>query len=173
MNSGFSERTIRTKLLMWFLSIFLIAGSIYVFDHFDNEGWDVSRAIFQLCLFLVSLGVLLYTISPSKFSWGLRLVAFVMFSGYFVYFFDQLVVQKGTFSPAISRSTPSAFNALLGFLLIGVPSLFYMLWGSIWGNVDRREKVKKTDYMFFYMAISVQWFILGLSVLSVVYYFVF
>ncbi len=160
------------KSLCWILSLSLVYLSIYLFAFLGREGWDVYEITFQLGVILIAFGTLAYTVSPKRFAWGLRLVTFVIFLSFFSYFFNQFVVQQSAFAFTVSRSSTTTFNALLGFLIIGVPCLMYSLWGSIWGNIQKnRDDEIERNTLSFYIALATQWVFLLLSFFSIVYYF--
>jgi len=157
-------------VLMWVLTPLMVAFTFFMFIFFNSDEWTTPRIVGQIAFSLMALGMLVTTIAPKHGWWGIRLVAFVIFAGYFSYLINQFVIQDQSFDPTVARSSASPFNALLGFLFFGIPCLMYSLWGSTWGKIGHNpEEVTKSDIVNFYIAWCAQWLFLGLSLLSAIY----
>ncbi len=157
-------------MIMWVLTPVVIVFALFMFISFDSDEWTTPRVIGQVAFSLVAFGMLVTTVAPTRGWWGIRLVTFVIFAGYFFYLIDQFVIQSNSLEPTVSRSATSPFNALLGFLFFGIPCLLYSLWGSTWGSIGRSsEKATKTDIVSYYIAWGAQVLFLALSLFSVIY----
>jgi hypothetical protein len=67
---------------------------------------------------------------PLRFRWACRLVCAEVFLAYLAYFVHEWVFSSHAFRLVEPTSAASPRNALLGLLIIGIPSLAYALTGS-------------------------------------------
>jgi len=166
------DKSFTVRLLLWLLSLSFVYISVSLLAFLGREGWDLDEIVFQTGITLITFGMLVYTASPKRFAWGLRLITFVIFLAFLGYLFNQFIIQQSSFNVAMSRTSPTPFNALLGFLIIGIPCLMYSLWGSIWGAQKTRSGTEGNS-LSYWIALTAQWVFLLLSLLSIVYYFLF
>lgn len=92
--------------------------------------WDASRVIFVSLAeaFLLSLILALY--DPLRFRWAARCVTGVVFCAYLMYVVDEVLLGgKGAGVGSGVRSGPSPTRAVAGFVAIGLPCLWYTIFG--------------------------------------------
>jgi hypothetical protein len=64
-----------------------------------------------------------------RFWWAARSVTAIVFAAYAAYLIDEFFLSGRPFAPT-PRSVASPWNSLLGFLAIGLPALWYTLFGK-------------------------------------------
>jgi hypothetical protein len=92
--------------------------------------WTAPRVIFvslvEVLLFSLTLG--LY--DPLRFSWATRCVSGVVFCAYLAYVVDETFLSGVSAGGASgSRPGPSPWKAMAGFIAIGLPCLWYTMFG--------------------------------------------
>lgn len=85
----------------------------------------VARMVVEGALALLFLAVIL----PHHFAWAGRILCALVFLTFLLYFGTELWEDPGGLFRVGQRSESNAFNALLGTLVIGLPSLTYALRG--------------------------------------------
>ena len=101
--------------------------------------WSPSRVIFVVLAeaFLLSLVLALY--DPLRFRWAVRCVTGVVFCAYLAYAVDEVFLSgKGSGGGPGGRSGPSPQRAVAGFIAIGLPCLWY----TIFGRFSLRDKAQ-------------------------------
>ena len=114
-----------TPFVRWTLipALLLFAISIPVM----MDQWTLGRALLVTGLSTTAVlyaGALAW---PSRLRWAGRAVAGLVFVFYAIYAIDQWFFSEAPFVLVEPRSSASPRNALLGLLVIGVPSLIYAL----------------------------------------------
>ena len=101
--------------------------------------WSVSRVIFVVLAeaFLLSFTLALY--DPLRFGWAVRCVTGVVFCAYLAYAVDEVFLGgEGPGGGTGGRSGPSPQRAVAGFIAIGLPCLWY----TIFGRFSLRDKAR-------------------------------
>lgn len=115
------SRTIFWFLLPW-IAVFVIAMPFLV----DRT----AKAIAVLLpVELMALFLLLGLFDRRRFGWALRVLGLMLFLLFAAYFIGMLIESGGRIEVARRPGRASAFDALLGLLTIGLPGLFYGLYG--------------------------------------------
>lgn len=155
---------------MWILSLFLVLTTLFMFVFFDDGGWTTERTVGQAILTAITVLVVAATVAPDRAWWAFRILAFSVFAVYFWYLITQFVIEAKPleFPPRSGERSP--MNALMGFLVFGVPCLIYSMWGSTWGKLGRGnpENVTRGDTITFYIAWGAQVLFILLSVLAAI-----
>ena len=143
------------RIVMAAMAPIAVVVSIVMFLVFDDRGWKAAEVVFESILVVVALCVSLSAISPRGFWWAPRLVAFVIFLAYLVYFFYEILFVGDDFSVPVSAGSPSAFNALRGLCFFGIPCLLYAIFGSSIGPIARlKGDERPTEQDLFYWNVS-------------------
>ncbi len=132
--------------LMWLLLPLSYLTVYFLYLNFSTQTSSLSNFklfIILMPFILIALGVTVSIISPGRGWWGLRLISFMVFIGYISYFIDQFIINPSALTVFV-RSSANAFNAMLGMLLIGFPSLAYTFWGSVLGRLGHKNQIKVT-----------------------------
>lgn len=127
----------RVRKLLWIITplvvIFVIA---IVISNIGKEWtWEIVTGVGISVA--IAAALIVATVSPKKGHWGFRFVTFVIATFYLWYMIDQFVLAGDKFDVTVRSSEVNPFNALLGFLAIGVPCLIYTFYG--------RGRVRKSD----------------------------
>jgi hypothetical protein len=78
---------------------------------------------------------------PAQFGrWAFRVLAGLVFLGYSTYLIDQSFFSEAPFKLVEARGKASPRNALLGFVVIGLPCL----WFSLFGRFTLRAESRRT-----------------------------
>ena len=131
-----------SRLLFWLLAPWVIAGALF-FPYLayqsaltkERLGVIVASILALLCIF-----ILLMAIAPKRFGWLSILVSGSIAGAYLWYFIYTFFIQRQPikFSWDIAEATP--LNAILGFCVWGLPSLFLTIRG-IRALIDKRKNV--------------------------------
>ncbi|MEI6077796.1 MAG: hypothetical protein WCS94_19595 [Verrucomicrobiota bacterium] len=117
--SGFIRWTLSTCIL-----IFAVVLPLLV------ESWTPARLFFMTGVELMCLTLLAGFWLPSRYGhWAFRGLAGLVFLAYAAYLVYEFFFTDKPFRIAWRRSEDSPFNALLGFIIVGLPSLWYSLFG--------------------------------------------
>jgi hypothetical protein len=156
--------------ILWLLTPMMMLSTYFVFLH-SSDQWSLSSVLVVSIFVLMSVGLLVASLVPDKGRWGIRLVAFLIFLAYFAYLVAEFIFEFKTFELAGDRSEPSPFNALLGFLLFGIPCLNYSIWGSVWGRVGHQDVVELTlkDVIAYHLMRGAYWLFAILSTVASVF----
>ena len=165
MDSPNAERP--HPVVMWIVTplVVLTAAFMYVIT---SDAWTTARIIGQVAFTTIAVGMVVATVAPNRGWWGLRVVAFVIFATYLWYLITEFVINPNPLSFTESRYDPSLFNAVLGFLLYGVPGLIYSMRGSMWGKLGHNnpKDVTRCDVVTLYIACGAALLFLFLSRLA-------
>ena len=119
-----------------------------------NE-WDTARVLFVAAVEALLLLLTLALYDPRRFAWATRCVTGIVFCAYLAYAVDELFLSGKPFEiVAGSRSAATPRNALMGFVVIGLPCLWYTLFGRFsprggggprGGGTGQRDKLDAAD----------------------------
>jgi hypothetical protein len=94
------------------------------------EEWNPVRIIIMAGLELACLALLAGFWLPARVAhWAFRGLAGLVFVGYAAYLIHEFLFTDNEFKLVQSRGQASPRNALLGFIIIGLPSLMYAVLG--------------------------------------------
>lgn len=102
----------------------LVVNTMQVVD------WTPAHTAIMAAIDVAGLSFVIALYDPVRFGWACRLVCAEVFLAYLAYLVHEWVFSQHPFRLAEARSVASPRNALLGFVVIGVPSLAYALTGS-------------------------------------------
>jgi hypothetical protein len=155
--------------VLWFAAPAMILFTAFMAFFFNDRGWRRIDAGFVLVSAAVSLGLLLTLVNARRYWWGLRLVTFIIFALYFYYLVDECFIQHKPLQIGSPGET-SPYNAVLGFLFFGLPSLIYTLWGSVWGKLGHQhpQQVTRLDVLTWQLMRYSRWLFLALMLALVV-----
>ncbi len=120
------------------LLIFAIGISVIVLKEDDHSFGTIALLMLMVA---TSLLLILGLYDPVRFRWSLRCVTGVVFLAYLAYLTDMVVLEKRPFTWPGNRAEDSPTNALLGFLIIGLPCL----WFTLFGRFTSRSKQENAD----------------------------
>lgn len=124
-----------SRFIFWALvPILLFCGAVLPFLVAE---WTAPRVIFVSVVEAFLLCLILGLYKPQRFRWATRCATGVAFCVYLAYLVDEVFLRSksaGVFSG--SRSEASPRNAVAGFIAIGLPCLWY----TIFGRFSLREK---------------------------------
>lgn len=158
------------RSVLWFASGGMLLFTWFMYLFFDQRGWETRDVIFIAISGAMTSGLVLTLINAQRYWWGMRIVTFIIFACYLSYLLYEFWWSGRELELTARRSSATPFNAILGFLFFGVPSLLYTFWGSTWGKLGHAEPRNVTgwDLATFYLAWGAQWLFLILSGLAVV-----
>ena len=81
----------------------------------------------------------LWLISPKRFGWAGRVVAALVFLAYSAYLVYEFIFSGHEFRVVERSSNVSPRNALLGFVIIGLPCLWYALGKPTFGRRSQSD----------------------------------
>jgi hypothetical protein len=142
-----------SRFIFWILApilLIFVLGMASVFLLTDDT---FAVTPFSIVLFVTmivtALLLLLGLYDPVRFHWALRCVTGVVFLAYVSYVVYEFAFTEEPLTLPRDRSEASPINALLGFLIIGLPSLWYTLTGSFTGSgrkdMDPTEEAANDD----------------------------
>lgn len=115
------------RFIFWTLApiLFIVGISLPLF----MSDWTKERMILIIIMELIIIFMILALYKPDKFKWAARFVTGGVFIAYSGYVIDMIFIKDKpiTFFGPSSEATPR--NALLGFIVIGIPCLIYTLFG--------------------------------------------
>ena len=127
--SIFGSRALFLLLVPWLLlGVAVFSGLAYGQIEERKLGGFLMASVLAVCC----LCGLLIGISPKRFGWTVLFVtvpAGSVAAGYVTYFCDTFFVQGQPLTPSSRRSDATPWNALLGFLFIGLPCLVHTVQG--------------------------------------------
>lgn len=118
-------------LLPWLLA-FLILMPLLI-------PWSFRSLAIIASLEIMAALLLIGLYDSVRFGWALRFVAFMVFLAYVAYLVAMLIESGGQIEFTWRRAKSSAFNAILGLFMIGLPALGYALQGR-WAWPRRHNK---------------------------------
>ena len=107
-----------------------VALALVVVNTMPMVEWTPARAAIMAGIDVTGLSFVIALYDPVRFRWAGRLVCAEVFLAYLAYLVHEWVFSEHPFRLAEARSDASPRNALLGFFIIGVPSLMYALTGA-------------------------------------------
>jgi hypothetical protein len=117
-----------SPFVRWALSPFLVLFAVLM--PFLIPGWTPTRVAITVGIEFMCLALLAGFWLPAKFGhWAFRILTGLVFLGYLTYLIDQFFVSEAPFKLVQARSEASPQNALLGFMVVGLPCLWYSIFG--------------------------------------------
>lgn len=117
-----------SKFITWTLSPLVLIFAIFMPLLID--GWTPLRVVLAVGMELMCAALLAGFWLPAGIGhWAFRILAGLIFLAYAAYVVYELFFTNTSFMISGRCSAASPFNALLGFLLIGLPSLWYSALG--------------------------------------------
>src|SRR5262245_31363719 len=128
-----SPQMFGSKVLFWLLAPWLVLGVVVFAGLAVSQVREGKLAAFlvALVLTLCCASGLLMCIFPKHLGWMLLFVTGSVAAGYIWYFCDTFFVQGQPLTPSSRRSEATPWNALRGFLFIGLPCLLATVAGII------------------------------------------
>lgn len=120
-----------SPFLRWTLGTVALSGAVgfpIMFIEARGVAWATLLALETLLILL-----LVAMIAPTRCAWAGRALTGIVFLAYVAYFVNAVWTDPSGLNPANDRGVSSAFNALLGLVIIGLPSLKYALSGRLIG----------------------------------------
>lgn len=117
-----------SRFIRWALSPFVLIFAISM--PLIIEEWTLSRAALMAGIEFMCLSLLAGLWLPAKIgNWAFRILAGSVFLAYASYLIYELFLSGAPFRLSGRRGEASPRNALLGFVIIGLPSLWFALKG--------------------------------------------
>src|SRR5215204_6805062 len=92
--------------------------------------WTAPRVIFVSLVEVFLFSLILGLYDPQRFRWATRCVTGVVFCAYLAYVVDEAFLSvKGAGSASGGRPGLSPWKAIAGFIAIGLPCLWYTMFG--------------------------------------------
>jgi hypothetical protein len=115
--------------VFWTLAPFLVAIVVLMplLAQRHDAGGIVAIAAIELLAILVLIGLF----DPIRFSWAWRAAGAIVFLGYSACVATMLIESDGVIAITPRKSEASAFNAICGLIVFGIPGLCYALFGRI------------------------------------------
>lgn len=114
--------------IRWALSPFILLFVIFMPLCIDE--WTATRVLLIVGMELMCVSLLAGFWLPARIGfWAFRFLAGMVALAYAAYLIDEFFFSKKPMSVTGSRGEASPLNALLGFVVIGVPSLLYAVLG--------------------------------------------
>jgi hypothetical protein len=100
------------------------------------DDWNVTKIIvaagWSACCILAVPAIY----DARRFWWAARGVTAIIFACYLSYLVTEALLSGGSFAPT-RRSEASPFNSVVGFVVIGLPALWYTIFGRF--TLRKRE----------------------------------
>lgn len=129
-----------SQFVRWTLSPLVILFALLM--PFLVEGWTLTRVVVFAGIEFLCLALLVGFWLPVRVGrWAFRCVCGGVFLAYAVYVMNQLLFSDAPFRLFESRAVTSPRNAVLGLVIIGLPSLWYALFGRF----TRRKPVPGSE----------------------------
>jgi len=90
--------------------------------------WTPVRVVLAAAWSAGCLAAIFALYDARRFPWAARTVTAVIFLAYLGYLIDQVVFSDKPLAPT-RRSEASPWNSILGFIIIGLPALWYTVLG--------------------------------------------
>lgn len=90
---------------------------------------DLKAAIALALLGVLGVCFFLALLDLKKFLWAARIVTGIVALCYVLYFVDTYFVGQQPLTPSARKSEATPWNAIMGFLVIGVPCLWFTIRG--------------------------------------------
>jgi hypothetical protein len=136
---------------------------------FKYDGLTYGGVIVLAVLVVVPMALIMATLFPKKGRWGIKIVTFIIWAAYLWYLIDEFIFTDSKFEPTLDTATPSPFNALFGFLIIGVPCLLYTFAGSSLDKLyeDNPENISGRDIIVAHIVWGIKWLIYILNAIAI------
>lgn len=120
---------------------------------------------FEAICATATIGMIFTLVNAARFWWGMRIVTFLMFAVFFCSLVDAAFIHR----QLAGSDGLSTINSIRAFLIIGLPSLLYTLWGSTWGKLgqQRPRNPTRADLTVLRIAILSRWLFLALTIIVV------
>ena len=119
-----------SRFIFWSLAPFLLGFAVFIIWLADTlDTWKPSTIFLVMVLDIPVLCLVLGLYDPIRFRWALRVTTGMVFALYLWYLVDMWVLSDKEFKFFVNRSEASPITSLLGFIIIGVPSLIFTLKG--------------------------------------------
>src|SRR5258708_39755043 len=116
------------RFVRWALSPFVLLFAVVVPLVIDE--WTLGRVVLIVFVELMCVSLLAgFWLPPRIGFWAFRFLAGMVALAYAAYLVDEFFFDNRPFTVTGRRGDASPFNALLGFLVIGVPSLLFAVLG--------------------------------------------
>jgi hypothetical protein len=120
-----------SRFMFWalapFIMIFLIMMTIII--PVVNSKLNCIQIVLFAFFWITGISLILGLFNSERYSWAFRIVTamiFLLFLGYTVY---ELWEHEGILPLPKARSEDCPINALLGLIIVGIPSLAYTIFG--------------------------------------------
>ena len=116
-----------SRFVRWTLLPCIVAAALVI--GLDMDVWRSERAWIYACVEAALVLLYLAIGWPEHYHWAGRVLCggvFLAYAGYLVY---EFWLHPEGLQPTVSRSRPSAWNAIRGLIAFGLPSLWYALRG--------------------------------------------
>ena len=132
-----------SRFLFWSLAPFLIGFALVM--ALMVQDWTSRRGILVSVLVAAAVLLLLALYDHVRFRWAGRVVAGLVFLTYASYLAHELATEGLPRRLPRSRAETTAFNALVGLLVIGVPALLYAVRGRFGSRKEDADQRELTD----------------------------
>ncbi len=103
-------------------------------------GWTPTAVAITVGIEIMCLALLTGFWLPARFGhWALRMLAGLVFLAYFSYLIHEFFFSEAPFKVVEERGKASPRNALLGLTLIGLPCLWFSLFGRFTIRAESRR----------------------------------
>ena len=133
-----------SRLFFWMLAPWIIAGVLF-FPYLAYQAFlakETMGVIIAASLSLCYVSFLLMALSPGRFGWLSVFISGSIAAAYVWYFCDTYFVHHQPVKFSLNFAEPTPVNALLGFLVWGLPSLLFTIRG-IKTLLDKRGRRRK------------------------------
>jgi hypothetical protein len=120
-----------SRLLFWILAPWVIAGALF-FPYLAYQTYlakETTGIVIAVVLSLCCIFFLLMALSPGRFGWLSIFISGSITAVYIWYFCDTYFVHYQPIRPSLNFAKPSPFNAILGFLVWGLPAAIFTVRG--------------------------------------------
>ena len=110
------------------------------------EKWTPAAVAVMVVMEFMCVALLIGFWLPSRFGhWAFRGLAGLVFLSYSAYLIYEFFFADVPFRVSLLHGEASPFNALLGFIIIGLPSLWYLLFGRFTLRAPNSEVEIESD----------------------------
>jgi hypothetical protein len=134
--------TSRSFIFWLALPVLLLFGAMLPYA---IESWTPLRAVLVAGVELFIIFALIGLYNPQRFGWAFRGVTALIFLAYLGYLVTQLAFPPNPSTLDEGRSAPSPRKAVIGFVVIGLPCLWYTLVGSFRRNKASKHQTPNED----------------------------
>ena len=136
--SIFGSRVYFFLLAPWLL-LGILVFSVILYGQIEEK--RLSGVLISAVLAVCCLCGLLIGISPMRFGWTVIFVTGSVAVGYIWYFCDTYFGEGQALTPSARRSEATPWNAMLGFIFIGLPCMIFTVRGILsWIHARRKGK---------------------------------